>query len=221
MERMEEERRRLLEKDLAFFGVVAAGVSHEMRNVLSIIGEYAGLLDDFLAAAERGKPLDPEKLKRVSTRITGQVKKGTEAMERFSYFAHAADEQTGSVDLTAVAKNVVALAERKARLLGCTLQADLPDKPVETVSNPFSLQHAVFAAVRLMLESAEKGQVVAVQLAREGPGAVIAISSGAVVDDGLSGPTSDISSLMAELGGDFDTSVQDGKHALVLKLPLK
>jgi hypothetical protein len=142
-------------------------------------------------------------------------------MERFSYFAHAADEQTGSVDLAAVARNVVALAERKARLVGCTLQSDLPDQPLETVTHPFSLQHAVFAAVRLMLESAEKGQVVTVQLVRKSPGAVISIFSGAVAEDGLAGPTSDISALMDVLGGDFETSVQDGRHALVLTLPLK
>jgi signal transduction histidine kinase len=217
----EELCRRLLEKDLAFFGLVAAGVSHEIRNVLSIIGQHAGLLDDFLVASERGKALDSEKLKRLSTKIAGQVKKGTEAMERFSYFAHAADEQTGLVDLGAVARNVVALAERKARLVGCTLQSDLPDQPVETVTHPFSLQHAVFAAVRLMLESAEKGQVVTVHLARKSPGAVISVFSGAISQDGLAGPTAEISELMGVLGGAFETSVQNGRRELVLTLPLR
>jgi nitrogen fixation/metabolism regulation signal transduction histidine kinase len=219
---MEEDiRRRLLEKNLAFFGVIAAGVSHEMRNVLSIVGEYAGLLDDLLAAAERGKPVDPEKLKRLSTKITRQVKKGTEAMERFSYFAHAADQQTASVDLNAVARNVVGLAERKARLVGCTLQSSLPDEPMETVTDPFSLQHAVFAGIRWMLESPARGQIVTIQVARKGANGVISIGSGAAELDGAVEPAPDISTLMAQLGGTLETSVQDGKHALILTLPLK
>ena len=61
----EKIRRQLREQNLAFFGMISAGMSHEMRNVLSIIGEYAGLLDDFLVAAERGAPLDSDKLRRL------------------------------------------------------------------------------------------------------------------------------------------------------------
>ena len=45
----DELHRRLREEDLAFFGRIGADVSHDMRNVLSVIGEYAGLLDDLLA----------------------------------------------------------------------------------------------------------------------------------------------------------------------------
>ena len=41
-----------------------------MRNVLSVIGEYAGLLDDLLTLAEKGKALDHAQLKKLSANIT-------------------------------------------------------------------------------------------------------------------------------------------------------
>ena len=63
---------RVCREDLAFFGKIGADVTHEMRNVLSIVGENAGLLDDQLALAESGKALDYEKLKKLSARITRQ-----------------------------------------------------------------------------------------------------------------------------------------------------
>ena len=75
---------RVCREDLAFFGKIGADVSHDMRNVLSIVGENAGLLDDQLALAESGKALDYEKLKKLSARITRQVTRGTQTMERFS-----------------------------------------------------------------------------------------------------------------------------------------
>ena len=62
---------RLRQEDLAFFGMMGAEVSHEMRNVLSIISEYAGLLDDLLRLAEKGKALDHVRLKKLSANYNG------------------------------------------------------------------------------------------------------------------------------------------------------
>ena len=45
----EESRLSFGEEDLAFFGRVGTDVSHEMRNVLSVLGECAGLLDKEVA----------------------------------------------------------------------------------------------------------------------------------------------------------------------------
>ena len=51
---MKEPSCRLREEELAFFAKIGADITHEMRNVLSIVGENAGLLDDQLALA-RGR----------------------------------------------------------------------------------------------------------------------------------------------------------------------
>ena len=78
----EEALRRHRAQELAFFGEIGASVSHEMRNVLSVVAEYAGLLDDLLVGAEGGKPLDPVRLKKLATGITRQVAKGAEVARK-------------------------------------------------------------------------------------------------------------------------------------------
>lgn len=217
---------RLHEEDLAFFGKIGADVSHEMRNVLSVIGEYAGLVDDLLASAGRRRKLDFEKLQKLAASITRQVKKGTATMERFSRFAHAADAETASFDLTALTENVTALAQRHVALAGCGLEADLPDEAIPVRANPFSLQRAVFATIELVLESLEKGASVTIRLVGQGPTALISVSGSATSgggggDDELSDRISQLSAVMNELKGSIETSRENGILSLILTIPIQ
>ena len=216
----EELRRRLREKELALFGRIGADISHDMRNVLSIIGENAGLLDDLLVAAGRGKPLDGERLKRISASITRQVKNGTDTMERFSRFAHATDEQSVPVNLTALAGNMAALVQRQVRLAGCTLQAELPGEAVLVRANPFSLQHALFLAVRLILECVEDGSVATMKLVAGGSAAVLSVFGNAASDPGeLPAPVAGLSEVLEELRGSVETSREGGIVSLTITIP--
>ena len=207
------------EEQLAFFGKIGADTTHEMRNVLSVIGEYAGLLDDMLALAERGNSLDYAKLKKLCAKMTGQVGKGTEAMERFSRFAHAADRRTASCDLTALAGNMAALAQRQVTLAGCRLEVELPDEAMPVRANPFSLQHAVFSAIEIVLESEGNGELITVKLAAQGNSAVMTISRGGADPGQLSDRVSQLSAGLSELGASVETSREDEVLSLILSVP--
>jgi len=219
----EELHRRLREEELAFFGRIGADVSHEMRNVLSVIGEYAGLLDDLLTGAADGRSLDVVKLKTLSAKITRQVRNGTAAMERFSRFAHATDEKTASFDLTALTANMAALAERPAKLAGCRLETELPAKTIPVRANPFSLQYAVFSGIQLIIESLESGPLATIELATRGPAAVISISASTAAGGGggFSGDISQLAAVMNELKGTIETSCADRAISLILTIPIQ
>jgi len=207
---------------LAFFGRVGADISHETRNTLSIIGEYAGLLNDLLAMAEKGKPPDYEKLKGISAKIAKQVRRGTESMERFSRFAHAADERAASCDLTALARNVAALAQRRVALAGCRLEVKLPDRMLPVAANPFILQQAVFSAIELMLEFQEAGAVVTIKVLAEASTAVITISGNApVAGSELADQVSQLTAIMKELQGSVDAHRAEGVLSLALSVPIQ
>lgn len=216
-------RRRLREEDLAFFGRIGADVSHDMRNVLSVIGEYAGLLDDLLARTKSAKKLDLEKVKNLAAKVTRQVNKGTDVMQRFSSFAHATDEQTTSFDLTALTANIAALAQRRVKMGGCRLEAELPDDAIPVRTSAFSAQYAVFSAIELILERVEKGELIKLNLIAEGPTAVISISGSASASAGdqLSGETSQLSAVMEELNGTIEASCVDGIVSVALAIPCR
>jgi signal transduction histidine kinase len=205
------------ERDLAFFGKVGADVSHDMRNVLSVINEYAGLLDDLIAGASRWRKLDHEKLRKLAESITRQVKRGTELMERLSRFSHTTDTPTASFDLAALAANVASLAQRRAKLAGCRLESELPEQPVNLTSNPFGVQHALFLAIEVVTGAVEKGETLALRLAAEGDSAVVTVSG---PSPGLPAERDrslePLSELMSDLGGSVEASCENGVLSIVL-----
>jgi len=220
---MNDERRGLREEELVLFGRIGAGVTHEMRNVLSVIREYSGLLRDLLSTATRKKPPDAEQLIKLTESITNQVRKGTALMERFSQFAHAADERTASFDLRELAGNTAALTRRSVAQVGCALELELGDEPIPVRSDPLSLQQALYAGIQLILEAVDqegKGDPVTITVARRSSAAVISIAGGAgagggeIVDRGER-----IARRMEELGGSVETSADDSVPSVSLMIP--
>ncbi len=219
---MKEESCRLREEELAFFAKIGADITHEMRNVLSIVGENAGLLDDQLALARGRKVRDPEILKKVAARIDRQVKKGIEVMERFSRFSHAADEQRAPVDLNALVADVTVLVQRHVRHLGGSLATALPDGPLPMTTNPFSLQRALFSCLQMVWQCADKSEPVKVELSNQGTSAVLTVSGAAAPgSDELSHHLSELSVVVNELEASVDAGCTDGVLSLILTLPIR
>ena len=63
----------LTECGLQFFGKMTASISHEIKNVLAIINENAGLLGDLALLAERGVAIEPQRLNDMSRTVMKQV----------------------------------------------------------------------------------------------------------------------------------------------------
>ena len=52
------------ETGLQFFGEITASNSHEIKNILAIINENAGLLEDLALMYDRGAQIEPQRLKK-------------------------------------------------------------------------------------------------------------------------------------------------------------
>lgn len=84
---------------LAFFGKVNASISHELKNVMAIISETAGLLGDLSGLAATGKPVDPDLLTSSTDSIVEEIQRGFTTIRQMNRFAHSVDTPVGSVDL--------------------------------------------------------------------------------------------------------------------------
>jgi hypothetical protein len=76
----------------AFMGRITAGVTHEIKNVLAIIKESAGLMEDLFELSKDHAPPPREKFLRTLTRITEQVRRGVDLATNLNEFAHTSDE---------------------------------------------------------------------------------------------------------------------------------
>jgi C4-dicarboxylate-specific signal transduction histidine kinase len=216
-----EEFRVLREKNLAFFGTVTASLSHEINNVVAIVGELTGLLDDLLYAAEGGRPLNLEKLKDLSARLSKQVKKGETIIKRLNRFAHSVDEPVKQVNIKELLLQILAIAERFAFLKGIKLESQFTDDSVVIETNPFFLQQAVFLCIQLALSAAQKNDVIQIGFSQEKSGIRIFLNGVNLTGTAeVAAKTDFLSVLMKELGGDFDIAPAHGAaYAIALTIP--
>ena len=72
-------------------------ISHELKNVLAIISETLGLMDELMKAGKGG--LTPEKFRTLHASIMEEVDRANSIIRNMNAFAHSIDEFFGEVDI--------------------------------------------------------------------------------------------------------------------------
>jgi signal transduction histidine kinase len=157
----------LREEGLRFFGKMTASISHEIKNVLAIINENAGLLDDLTLLAEKGVPLDPARLKSQAAKIMKQIQRADGIVRLMNRFAHSVDETAKSVDVYDMSEFAVALSARFASMRGVSIETLRPHKPVMVCTNPFFLENILWLCLDLAMDKAGKGATVVLTVDEE------------------------------------------------------
>ena len=149
---MDEDRQLALD-GVRFFGEMSATVSHDIKNVLAIINENAGLLQDMLAMHARGMALNPERLETLAQSIDRQVARGDRMVKNMNQLAHSADHPTESVDVVATIGLLVDLAGRLIAMKGQAPHIEAPEAPVTVITNRFFLQRLIWACLCRALDA--------------------------------------------------------------------
>jgi C4-dicarboxylate-specific signal transduction histidine kinase len=206
--------------EVAFFGKITASVTHELNNVLSIVEQNAGLLDDMIAGEERGVPLSLDRLKGVSSSVQKQTQRGLEMVARLNRFAHTTDRDDAAFDANEVLSNFASLCRRLALLK----KLDLEFRPASTVlklkGNPFFLQQILFIALQEALAGAAGGCTIVVENRVDSKGSAICISY-----TGSAKPDRDrmaaIDALVRQMDGTAELEEGDGRILVCLRFALR
>jgi hypothetical protein len=154
------------EGGIRFFGKMSASTSHELKNVLAIVNENAGLLDDLTMLADRGSPVDPARLKKISLSIAAQVRRADIIIRNINRFAHSTDEKIKNINLQETLNLLLTLAGRLAANRGVILTPAAPEtRPVFITTAPFPLQNLIWLSLEFAMNVA--GTDKAVHLALE------------------------------------------------------
>ncbi len=135
------------EKGLQFFGKLSASMSHDLKNVLSIINESAGLLEDFCLMSQKGMAIDMDRIGTVAGKIKGQVNRADEFLESFNVFAHSVDRTVYPADLGEVVATLNHLAERSFAGRQIVTEVRLPDEPVIITTRPLLVQTLIWSGI--------------------------------------------------------------------------
>lgn len=164
------------EEGLQFFGKMTASISHEIKNVLTIINENAGLLEDFTILLEKGTPIDRERLKTLAKKIMKQIRRADGVVINMNRFAHSVDESKKSVDLVKILEFVVALSGRFASMRGVTLELLFLENPVMITTTPFFLENLIWLCLDFAMDATGEGKTVGLMAEKTENGARIRLT---------------------------------------------
>jgi C4-dicarboxylate-specific signal transduction histidine kinase len=208
------------EAGLQFFGRITASISHEIRNVLAVLNENAGLLKDVVLMAEKGIPLDPERLKSLAGSMGKQILRANGIVENMNRFAHAVDEKAKEIDLHETLSLLVALTQRFADMRGVTLEPVYAESQMLLRSSPFLLENLLWCFLDFAMEATGKGKglkigteedEIAFRIRFEG------LDRLAERDAAAAFPSERETALLEALDADF--SVEPGAQQIVITLP--
>jgi signal transduction histidine kinase len=191
---------------LAFFGRIVAATSHELVNVLNIIGEMAGLQDDLLRGAAAGEPLDPGRLAQLAERMRLQAERGQDLLRHLNRFGHSVDEPRLSFDLADCLECHAALARRFARLARVELSVRPPMTPAPVVGSPFALQMALLSCLEICCAEAGGERRVVVAAEATAGGARVTVTAADPLPAERPGPAaiSDLERILAACPGTLE-----------------
>ncbi len=141
---MDQKPENTSQTGLQFFGRMSASISHEIKNVLAIINENAGLLEDFSLMADRGVPIDPGRLKTMAEKVKLQISRADGIIKNMNRLAHSIDETITTVDLNQTIELVIDLTARIAAMRGVKVDLQLPGSPLTIPTAPFFLMNLLW-----------------------------------------------------------------------------
>lgn len=164
-------------REVAFLGRITAAFTHEMNNVLAVIKESAGLMEDLLSLGQESAFPHRERFVRCLTGIRAQTKRGVELSGRLNRLAHSPDEETADIDLNDAMEQAIVLSGRFARLKGVSLEFHPCGEPLRVVLSPLRLQMVIFFCLECCWETMVPGGTICLSVTRDGREAAVRFSS--------------------------------------------
>ncbi len=154
--------------EAAFLATMTASSTHEVRNVLAIIKESAGLIEDMVQVFSKRGTLDQEKLCRAVDRIDVQVKRAADLLTHLNRLSHTLDQDVAEVELSKEVEQVVYLSQRFARKKGHRVVAGEGGAQVSARVSGLRLQMVLFSAMECCLDELPEGAAISVEVQEKG-----------------------------------------------------
>ncbi len=139
---------------LKYFGKVNASISHELKNILAIISETAGYLNDLTDLAKQGKDLKLSLLEDCSESIAEDVQRGFTTIKQMNRFAHSVDVPIKEIDLLETLELTVQLSGFLSFASNVQINNDDKDKEAKSILTcPFFLQNLIYQILIFTYES--------------------------------------------------------------------
>ncbi|WP_457551781.1 hypothetical protein [Desulfobacula sp.] len=158
----------------AFLGRITASVSHDLQNVLAIIKETSGLMEDFLLMQQSGRMKDFDtKVDKCLKTIKKQTYRGVDLTSGLNGFAHTADSSQTSIGIFETLNRLISIAQRLFSQKGVPVSLMECHTPCSIVTDPMLFQMTVFLCIESLIDTVDvKAPITLTILASEHPIAI-------------------------------------------------
>jgi C4-dicarboxylate-specific signal transduction histidine kinase len=161
-----EDMMTMSEEGFQFIGKMTASITHEIKNVLAVIRENAGLMEDLIAMGEKKGGVDPARIQSLAEKIGQQAMKADGIVQNMNHFAHSMDDFIADVDLGKTLDLLAALSGRIATVRGVTLKTRVPDAPVWIKTHPILLETLLWGCLDFAMDKASEEKQLGIEVAQ-------------------------------------------------------
>lgn len=204
------------DEDLTFFGKVNASISHELKNILAIISETAGLLGDLTQKATKDGKIDLKLINTCSNDIVEEIQRGFAAIKQMNRFAHSVDAAIESVDLVEVLALVIHLAGFLSSACKVRFDSAQPDDRMLRTS-PFRLQNLIYQTLVFAFESAGPDGEIQIIMQRETNGDAGFTFAGLGSKSNRPFPAAETNRIAESIGAEIRTA--DNPRSINIRVP--
>ena len=191
------------ENDLAFFGRVNASISHELKNILAIISEAAGLLNDLTELASAGGDANLEMLKTCSQDIGEEIQRGFATIKQMNRFSHSVDDPLKNIDLMDTLELMSAISGFLSYAGRTRIDPPEGDRP-EIFTAPFRFQHLIYELLVFAFRSSGPESEIQILVQTPEKESVRIIFSGLKPTDSVEFPSELTRNLAETLGAEIE-----------------
>jgi light-regulated signal transduction histidine kinase (bacteriophytochrome) len=160
---MEKEIARICAEGFTFFGMTNRLISHEVKNILAIISETSGLMNELVELSKEGRVLEPDKLCSLSESMIEEVQRANHIIRNMNTFAHSVDDFIREVDIREIVGLMMEVCPLESALRKTELHLVDGDTCV-IYTSAFFLENLLFHVINFSLRHSVSGKKIRISL---------------------------------------------------------
>lgn len=153
-----------------FMGKIVASYTHEVKNVLSVISESNGLMQDLLGLDNAGQWAGKEKFERSVQLIEKNVSTGEELSTKLNQFAHSTDYPISTVEVTEALRMLTILCRKIASRQQVVFRIVEPEQNIYCKTRYIELLAAIYYCMETLFPAAAKHSEIAITVRQDQTG---------------------------------------------------
>lgn len=164
-----------------FMGRIAAATTHELKNILAIMKETLGLLEDLVEFSPKEASVEQyrEWLKKSVTTVTDQIGRGIALVQHFNRFAHVPDHPVLQINVRNSIQHLVTLCAHIIRLKQVKVEPEIaisPDSDIPLVTCPMYFYMTVFSILDTLMSQLPSGSKIGIKAEKIGDDIIVSFS---------------------------------------------